>query len=155
MFKHVFVLLLLVASLASCSYEPVELVQVKTVEVVKADADSISLIVNVELSNPNSYNITLTDPDLDLFINSNKIGKAVFYRDLVVEKDMVKVYEIPVAAAFNGQYMNILLSSLGGILGGKMLVKGEGSVKGKAGLFSKRFPFSFEEDLSGSLQGGS
>ena len=139
-------------ALASCSYEPVELVQVQSIDVKRIDTDSISLNVEVVLDNPNNYKITLTEPDLALFINESQIGKAVFYNDLVLAKDTVMTYSVPVAAGFNGQYTSILLNSLGGILGGKMVVRGEGSVQGRAGLFKRRFPFSFEEDLSGSFK---
>ena len=140
--------------LNSCSYEPVELIEVRSIDVKRIDTDSISMNVEVLLHNPNNYRITLTDPDLDLYINDGHIGKAVFYDDLVLSKDTAMTYMVPVAAGFNGQYTSLLLNSLGGILGGKMVVRGEGTVQGKAGLFKRRFPFSFKEDLGQAFAPG-
>jgi len=143
--------LLLPIFVTACNYQPVVLEKVSSVEIVKIDRDSISVKVGVTLNNPNSYKITLTDPDVNLYVNDNLIGKAVFYNDLVLEKTMNKEYVVPVAAGFDGKYGALLLSSLGGILSGNMVVKGEGTVVGKTGFFRKRVPFEFEEDINQSL----
>ena len=137
--------------LTACHYQPVVLEEVNSVEILKIDRDSISVRVGVTLNNPNDYKITLTDPNVDLYVNDNLIGKAVFYQDLVLEKKMNKEYTVPVAAGFDGKYSALLLSSLGGILSGNMVVKGKGTVIGKAGLFRKTVPFEFEEDINQSL----
>lgn len=149
--RVIFLIICSVLLLSSCSYEPVELKEVSSLEIVKMNPDSISVKVGVILRNPNNYKITLTDPDLDLYINNNLIGKAIFEDKLVLEKDTTKLYVVPVSAGFNGKYTNLLISSLGGLLGGKMTVKGEGTVVGKAFLFKKTVPFEFEEEINPSL----
>jgi LEA14-like dessication related protein len=133
------------------SYEPVELQEVNYVEITKISSDSVSVEITVRISNPNSYNITLTDPDVDLSINDDLVGKAIFKRDLVLEKNSSSDYTIPVSAALNRQLNTLIIASLGGLFGGNVKVGAKGKVVGKAGLIRRRVPFEFEEDLSGQL----
>lgn len=141
-------ILLIVLCTGCFSYEPVELENVLLVELQEMNQDSISVKVVVQISNPNGYRIKLTDPDVNLYINRDTIGKAVFSEDLVLEKNSTKHYTIPISAGFNGKFNQLLIASLGGLLGGSITVGADGTVVGKAGIIKRRVPFKFEEDLS-------
>ena len=90
----------------------------------------------------------MTDPDVNLYINRDTVGKAVFREDLVLDKNSSKQYTIPVSAGFNGKFNKLLIASLGGLFGGSATVGADGTVVGKAGIIKRRVPFKFEEDLT-------
>lgn len=146
--KAIVPLLGLVLLTGCFSYEPVEVQEVTFVEVLNVNSDSISVEVTVKVNNPNNYRIILTDPDVDLYVNESLIGKAVFKRDLALEKKTDREYVIPVAAAFSGKFNSVMLASLGGLLGGKMTVGAKGVITGKAGIINRKVPFEFEQELT-------
>ena len=69
--------LLSIALLTGCvRYSEVEIVGVQDVQVTRFDATGLSATVTVEVNNPNNYRISVTDPDVDLYINDVAMGKA-------------------------------------------------------------------------------
>lgn len=127
-------------------YSEVELLGVRDARVTHMDGKGLSAVVEVEVSNPNKYKITVMDPDVDLFLNGMAVGKAVMDSALVLEPLNTRTYRVPLRATF-GQGGGMLPLLLGSALTGKMQIKAQGTVVGKARSLRKRFPFELEHEL--------
>lgn len=148
--RILFLFLFLAPLLCGClGYKEVVLEEIHSVELAKLEAKAVHLRATVRLVNPNGYRIHVLDPDVDLFLNDQFIGKGVLDSTLVLDKRSDRTYSIPMHANLAGG--SLLLQLLSGALSGSMKVGAQGTVLGKAGLVRKRFPFVMEEivDLRG------
>ncbi len=127
------------------SYQEVVLQDVSNISVERFDAKGMALRVDAVIENPNGYRIKAKDPDVDLFLNGKFIGKGLLDTTLVLDKRSTRTYSIPIQAEFEGG--SLLGMLLGGALGGEMQFTAKGTVVGKAGLISKRFPFELTESF--------
>jgi LEA14-like dessication related protein len=137
--------------LPSCSaYEEVELRDIREVQVLRMDGRTIALRVDVLVNNPNSYGISVEDPDVDLYLNDTYVGKGHLDSALTLEKRMEQIYPVYLHADLAGG--PLLMMMIGGALSGEMKLGVKGTVLARSGLLRKRFPFELEErvDLRGS-----
>ncbi len=139
-------LFLLLPLFTSClGYKDVVLQEVKNIEVRSMDAKGISIRIDALIENPNGYRIKAMDPDVDLFLNGNLIGKGRLDSTLVLEKKSTRTYSIPLHAELNSG--SLLTMFLTGAFSDGPELKATGTVVGKAGLLRKRFPFELTEQL--------
>ena len=142
--RNMIVSLLVIATLASCSpYKEVELTDITNVDVLKLDARSVALRVDARIDNPNGFNISVEEPDVDLFINDKFIGKGVLDSALVLERKTAQVYPVYLHTDLEGGPLLMML--LTGALSGEMKLTAKGTVAGRASGIKKRFPFEVEE----------
>lgn len=127
-------------------YSEVELVGVRDARLTRFDGKGISAVIAVEVYNPNSYRIQLSEPDVDLLLNGMPLGKAVMDSALVLVPNSTQVYQIPLHATVNPgtNWMPLLL---GTAMGGTLHLQAKGTVLAKAKMVRKRFPFELEQDL--------
>ena len=131
---------------ASCSaYEEVELKDITHVEVLHVDGRTIALRVDALVSNPNGSKIHLEDPDVDLYLNDQYVGKGALDSALVLDRNSTKVYPIHLHADLAGGPLLMML--LSGALSGEMKLGVKGTVVGRSGMLRKRFPFELEERI--------
>ncbi|HEX2617704.1 MAG TPA: LEA type 2 family protein [Flavobacteriales bacterium] len=142
-------LLLLVVLGSGCfSYQDVQLVGVKDVQVGQLDAKGVTARVLVEVRNPNNYRIQVKDPDVDLFANGLLLGKATLDSTVTLSPNSTGVYSVPLRATFDEQEVNLLPVLMGAALTKQVTLGAKGTVVGKAGFFlRKRFPFEVERVL--------
>ena len=143
--------LALVFMLASCSaYKEVELTDITNVEMLKLDATAVALRVDARISNPNSFTISVEEPDVDLFLNDRFIGKGLLDSTLVLDRKAVNVYPVYLHADLEGGPLLVLLLT-GAFNGDPVKLSAKGTVAGRSGVVKKRLPFEVEEviDLGG------
>ena len=134
--------------LSGClSYEEVTFKGITDVQVSRMDQSGVAARVTVTLDNPNSFRIQVSDPNVDLFLNEVYIGKAVLDSSLVLEKESVKDYPVPLHASFDGHGGQAMGAMLAAALSGKARLKAKGSIVGRAFLLRKRFPFEEEHEF--------
>ncbi len=139
-------LLISMIFLAGCSaYEEVELQDITHVEVLRMDGRTIALRVDAMVSNPNGSKIHVEDPDVDLYLNDQFVGKGALDSALVLDKNSTRVYPIHLHADLSGGPLLMML--LSGALTGEMKLGVKGTVVGRSGLLRKRFPFELEERI--------
>lgn len=142
--KNAIAIILLGGLLASCStYNEVELTDITAVEVLKLDARSIAMRVDARIDNPNGFTIALEEPDVDLFLNDNFIGKAMLDSALVLDRKAARVYPVYLHTDLKGGPLLMML--LTGVLNGDVKLGVKGTVAGRSGMLKKRFPFEVEE----------
>lgn len=149
-FKSVFSFLLLLTSLSlvSClSYKDVQFKGVEDFNVKNFSQKEIVVEVSAKVNNPNSYNITIVDSDLDLFLNGTKMGKATIDSHIKLKKKTEQVYTFMVKANMSniGSKVQALFPIL---LAKRAAVKINGSIKAKAMGARKSVPIDVSEQLS-------
>lgn len=127
-------------------YSEVKLLGVQGAQLTRLDGKGLSVIVLAEVSNPNKYKISLSDPDVDLYLNDRLVGKAVLDSTVVLAANTTRTYRVPLHTDFS-QDANLLPMLLGGALSGSMKVGAKGSIVAKARLLQKRFPFEAEQQI--------
>lgn len=127
-------------------YNEVKLLGVQGAQLTRLDGKGLSVIVLAEVSNPNKYKISLSDPDVDLYLNDRLVGKAVLDSTVVLAANTTRTYRVPLHTDFS-QDANLLPMLLGGALSGSMKVGAKGSIVAKARLLHKRFPFEAEQQI--------
>ncbi len=133
--------------LSGCvQYNEVKLLGVQGAQLTRLDGKGLSVIVLAEVSNPNKYKISLSDPDMDLYLNDRLVGKAVLDSTVVLAANTTRTYRVPLHTDFS-QDANLLPMLLGGALSGSMKVGAKGSIVAKARLLHKRFPFEAEQQI--------
>ena len=134
-------------SLSSClTYEEVEFVGVKDVDVESFSMKEAVVKVTVQVKNPNKYKIKITNSDLDLFLNGNDLGKAVIQEKIILEKQSNDSHTFTVKTN---------IGKAAGALGGLLLGIGrapelhvKGTIKAKAFGIGKNFPVDVKERVS-------
>ncbi|HRO39701.1 MAG TPA: LEA type 2 family protein [Flavobacteriales bacterium] len=149
MLHRAFLPILLLALLCTgcMNYSEVELVGVRNARLTRLDAQGLSATITVEVNNPNNYRITLADPDVDLYLNDEVVGKAVLDSAVVLAPKSVALYDVPLRATFTQGKGNPLPLLLGSALGGGLKLGAKGTVVGKARGLRKRFPFEAEQPI--------
>jgi len=117
------------------------------VRVRELTGDRVALTIDAVVDNPNNYRIKLKDPDVDLWLNGQHLGKAVLDSSVTLDKHTVRAYPVYISTTANGKLGPILLGGLGSFLSGKAELKASGTVVGQVGLLRKRFPFDVTEEV--------
>ena len=107
------------------------------------DGRKVALRVDALVSNPNGFKIHVEEPDVDLYLNDQFIGKGNLDSVLVLDRKSTRVYPVYLHADLQGG--PLLLMLLGGAFNGEMKLGAKGTVAGRSGLLKRRFPFELEE----------
>jgi LEA14-like dessication related protein len=143
-----FLALLCIVLLAGCmSYSDVELIDVQGVQVSRFDAGGLAVTVIVKVHNPNDHPIQVKDPDMDLYLNGVSLGKATLDSAIILDRNSTRSYSIPIHATFAQGEAGMLPMLLATALSGSAKLAVKGTVVGKSGLWSKRFPFEVEQQV--------
>ncbi|MBT6438928.1 MAG: hypothetical protein HOK72_04420 [Flavobacteriales bacterium] len=135
-------------SLNSCGiYKEVEFIGVEDILVKEFSATAIIIEVKAIINNPNGFDITIFDSDLDFIVNGTKLGKARFDDNIILTKKAQEKYSFMIKADMEG------LASKVGLLF-PILMKGKAKVKVKGDIFvkalgmKKKTPIEFVEEIT-------
>lgn len=145
MTRHLTALLAIVLLSGCMRYSDVEFVGVQNVQLTRFDATGLSAMVTVEVNNPNNYRITVTDPDVDLYINDVALGKATLDSIVTLDPASSRTYELPLHTTFTNGQAGMLPLLMTVALTGSVKLGLKGTAVGKAGMLRKRFPFEVEQ----------
>lgn len=147
--KIVSVVVLMVTLFSCSAYKEVELVRVGDYSVGQVSGDYMDIFVNLEVNNPNNYNIKIKKTTLDLFVDGKKVGEAPMKEDLLLKKKTQDNYQFTIRADYK-QLSKKLFSNLGALFGKKTIKLGiKGQVKAKAmGVVGKKFDLDVEEEVN-------
>ena len=141
-------ILLFVFSLSSClEYKEVEVIKIVEIGVKEISANGVDVEVALQVKNPNKYNISIVDSDLNLFIKGNKMGSATIKEKVTLKKKSTAVYRFTLQSSFKDLSLSslpVLMSIMGQ---NSMEVQIVGDIKAQAKGISKRVPIDFTEKV--------
>lgn len=137
----------LTISLSSCGiYKEVEFVEVDNVNVKEFSTSAIIFEIKAVINNPNRFNITISDSDLDFIVNGTHIGKANIDETIVLKKKQEGTYTFILKADMDGLFSKVgLLLPI--LLSGKAKVKVKGNILAKVHGINKIAPVEFDEEI--------
>jgi LEA14-like dessication related protein len=134
---------------ACSSFKEVEFKGVENVSFGKQEDSQIPLIFDVRINNPNQFNILLKKGVVDVFLNNQFLGKSTLSNKITIEKNKETVYPIVINTSFSN-LSKAALSSLGALLGKKLILKIDGKIIVKALIIRKKIDINFTEEISPS-----
>jgi LEA14-like dessication related protein len=145
--KLSFSALLLVFIMTSChSTKDLEFRNLSHLSVGKFGFTESEIEANLELYNPNNYSMDLRQSDVDIYVDSNFIGRSSQMLEVSIPKK--DVFIIPVKIKVNMK--NFLSNGLSSILNSNVTIRALGNVKvGKAGIYRNiKVDFTTKQQLS-------
>jgi len=141
-------ILLFVFSLSSClEYKEVEVIKIVEISVKEISVKGVDVEVAMQVKNPNNYNISIVDSDLNLLIKGKKMGSATIKEKVTLKKKSTAVYRFTLQSSFKDLSLSslpVLMSIMGQ---NSMEVQIVGDIKAQAKGISKRVPIDFTEKV--------
>ncbi len=142
-------LLLLVIQLTSClEYKEVEVIKVVDVGVKDISIQGVDVEVAMQIKNPNKYDISIIDSDLNLFLKGNKVGKASIKEKVTLKKKSNSVYRFIMQSSLKDLASGGLPALMGLISSPTMELRVQGDIKARAKGISKSVPIDFKENIT-------
>lgn len=146
-----FPIILICLVLNACSsFKEVEFKGIEKVRFGKQNQNQIPIIFDVSINNPNQFNIQLKKGTVDVYLNDQFLGKSTLSNKIVIEKNKETVYPIAINTSFSN-LSKAALSSLGILLGKKLILKIDGKIVAKALVIRKKININFIEEISPSI----
>ena len=134
--------------ITSCiSYEDVEITKIISTDVKSFSSESVEVEIVLQINNPNNYKISITNSDLNLFLNGSEMGKAIIKEKIVIPKQSNEVHRFTVKLNNKDLAANTLPFILSAALGIPMRLTVKGYIKAKAKMISKKIPIEFTKNI--------
>ncbi len=132
---------------SSCSFQDLELRGVEGFEVEKTEKGKVEGIMKVRIYNPNSFPITVTKADFDVFASEVRVGDAHLGKNFKISANSEKSYDVRIEANVE----NLITGGIGGIVsmlaGKRPKVTLDGEMKARSFLISKTVPVKLETEI--------
>ncbi len=128
-------------------YRDVEFKGVKETRFTSFNANGVSCEFDVELYNPNPYNITLMESSVDLYLEGTKVGRVNLPEKAVLSGDDKTLLKLSCSAE-PSSIPKLVGGAISMVFKKELLFEGKGTVKGKAFLLSKTVPVEFVQKLT-------
>ena len=140
--------LLLTFSLSSClEYKEVEVIKIVEVGVKEISASGVDIEVAMQVKNPNNYNISIVDSELNLHIKGKKMGSATIKEKVTLKKKSNAVYRFTLQSSFKDLSLKSLPVLMGLMSQSSMEVQIVGDIKAQVKGISKKIPIDFTEKV--------
>ena len=143
-----FALFILIISLSGClEYKEVEVIEVTEVGVKNISASGVNVEVAMQVKNPNKYNISIVDSDLNLLIKGKKMGTAKIKEKVTLKKKSNAIYRFTLQSNFKDIASGGLPVLMGLMMQPSVEIQVIGDIKAQAKGFSKKVPIDFTEKV--------
>ncbi len=132
--------LLFMLSLSACvNYEEVEITDIKSIRLVELTDRELQVETEVEIENPNSFEITVVESSFRVTVEDKAIGTASILDQVSVAGNSKKYYKLLLNSSLEDLEQNAMTNLLAITASGKDNIKFkiDGYIIGKA-LFNKR-----------------
>lgn len=137
----------MLSSLFSCFYKDVEIVRLENAFVKKFSSRGIEAEVFLKVKNPNNYDISIVNSDLDIFINEKSVGKAKISEKITFPKKSEKVHRFMIQSDFD-KIGSGLLATLASVIMNQSVNLGiKGDITAKAIMISKKVKVDIRENV--------
>lgn len=136
----------IIFSLTSCfNYEDVEITNIKSVKLINFSSKGLIVESEIQISNPNSYDLSVVESEFDVYIKNNRVGKAFIDSKVEIPKNSTEYHTV----VLKSEYKDLADGALGNMLaltmGSRDIdFKVEGFIVGKAFFFKKKVEVSHE-----------
>jgi LEA14-like dessication related protein len=144
---NLFLIVVSVITLTSCEFKDVKLENVQDFEVNSLRGGKLDATINLVLSNPNSFPITVKSGEFELFSGKKSLGDAQLKKAFKINANSTEVYPVQLTGNM-GDMITAGLTGLAGLLSGKkpeVLVKGE--LKVGNFFIHKKVPIEIKTEL--------
>lgn len=108
-------------------------------------AKNVELAVTATIHNPNTYNIKVKDPDIEVYVEGFKIGKLDMDETLVIKKQSEQQYTVPVLTSIDGEFASLFPLLLIVFNKDEVELRATGDFKASAKMLSKRVDVDIEQ----------
>jgi LEA14-like dessication related protein len=115
---NLFLIVLSVITLTSCEFKDVKLENVQDFEVNSLRGGKLDATINLVLSNPNSFPITVKSGEFELFSGKKSLGDAQLKKAFKINANSTEVYPVQLTGNM-GDMITAGLTGLAGLLSGK------------------------------------
>jgi LEA14-like dessication related protein len=113
---------------------------VENVKLGKPSEGNTTLSFNINLDNPNIYNIKIKPSDLTIFMGDKELGEVHLKERLVIQKQTKKSYPVSVEAKLKDVAKSGLIGLIELVTKKKVTIRFKGYIKGSIyGLTQKQF----------------
>lgn len=143
-FSYIFIV---ISTIGCMTYKDVEMIEVTDIGVKQFTTKGVEVEVAMQIKNPNKYNISIVDSDLELFAKGNRIGTANIDNKVTLPKKSNQIHRFIITSSLKDMgtsALPVLMSVLGG---GSIELQIKGDIKAKAKGIGKRFPVNFKEKV--------
>jgi LEA14-like dessication related protein len=134
-------------SLAGCQLEAPELKNIEQIGIDEVGKSSVKITLWASIDNPNNYGFTVTEADLDVYINSTRIGKVVLDKNVKIKANRIETYPVELSAGATNLIAGAIQGGIQTLLKGKVNLRVKGNVKARRFLFSKKFPVDYQAEV--------
>ena len=107
--KHLFIILLFLPLLFSgCSYEDVQLVNVRDVTYQEFKGNVLRLSITATVNNPNRFNVKIKNANMDLRLNDRVLGSIMQMEQITLDGRTQKDYKIHVSIEMKDMLSNLM-----------------------------------------------
>jgi LEA14-like dessication related protein len=135
-------------SISSCKvYQDVTLTEVNNVKMTEFGLEGVKAEITVSISNPNWYKLKVTDSEIDLYFEGQKIAQVKIEEDLVIPKKQVSTQTIQVNST-GADLTAVMGNALALFFKSEFLLEGKGYIDGKAMFIARKVPVEFKQKLT-------
>ena len=137
-------------TIVSCGwvYEDVKIEKVSNVQIKNFSQKGMDIIMEADIYNPNNYDITLVETDVDVYLNDNKYGKAVVKENVKLPKQSTTTHTFKIHTTYENLAAGGLSGMLNLFMSRNQKLKLDGKVKARVFFITKSFPFSLEQNVT-------
>lgn len=148
-FKNILLFFSISFMLASCTaYDDVEVLSVKDIEVIEFSQDAIQAYVDLELENPNWYNVKIIDSELELFLNDKPMGKVTLGEKVKIPRKSTTVQRVHILSDLEDLETNFLQNVLTLLFNKTTKLEVKGWIEGKGFVVRKKVPIEVVEEIN-------
>ena len=138
-FRLLLILLAFITIQACSPFQPLEISKPQKLKVEKMSFTSLDLRVSLKIVNPNFYNITIEDFDLNAKVNGVDFGKVNHREDVVIKRNSEEMVSIPLMVSADDM-LSKAISVLRSMNGSKVKIALKGYLDAKGLIFRKQVP---------------
>lgn len=135
--------------LSSCfSYQQVTIDKIEDLHIKNVGKKGIQAEITAKITNPNKYNIRVKSSDLSVKLNSSDIGTANIVKPVKIKKNATAEYIIEIDVTYKDLAGGVLGAIPGILLKKSAKLDVKGTIKGSAGLISKKVDVSMSDNIN-------
>ena len=139
---------LMVFGLSGCFYQDLEVLAVDDFSQVRLSLDGMQAQMDVDVFNPNSYAVTVTEADVKLYVNQEVVGDVTLLEAQASRPEARATVGLQVQTR-DGALGQVLKNDLMNLLrGAEVPFTAKGSVRGEAFGLSFTVPLRHEQPLN-------
>ena len=142
------IVLILILSFSSCTYEDVEITEIRYVRLVEFSTKGLVVESDIKIKNPNGFSLSMVDSEFDIYVKGSKLAKASVDNKIKIPKKSEEYHKVVMKSDFKDFADGALVRMLGFSMGSKEIdFKVDGYVIGKAFFIKKKVRVSHEEKV--------